>query len=504
MSTISKAIIEELITNIATGNSVYYAFASSLFPITANTLTQTYSDYNINFISDWGMLFGKKISNTDIISVISNIPWVSNTVYTSYDNTIDIINSANPEFYVITSPTVGGGYNIYKCIDNANGAPSTIPPSLIQQNSFTTLDGYTWRYLTTISSESYLKFATASYVPIYPNTAISSTAYKNSGIEKVVIVNGGNGYSTSYNTGTIQSVVNNTLIQIGNASSLDTYSLSSIYISNNAYTSELKNITSYVSNTAGNWVYLDSALNPNNVTTNSKYIISPRVVFTSDADAAPQAYSVVNVYSNSISSIVMVQQGYGITWANVNIVTNQVATQTANVYAVIPPAGGHGADPETELWVQGFALSFSFANSENANVATNVNYDVIGVVKNPYAISNTYSNSGIIYTANAFNQVLQANISPTGTYNVGTQVTGVTSNALGTVVFSNSSVIYLTGDKYFANGEYITNGISSSQITINKRASVYSKGIKPLYVQNINNVTRSNTQTESFKLIIQT
>ena len=117
MSTISKAIIEELITNIATGNSVYYAFASSLFPITANTLTQTYSDYNINFISDWGMLFGKKISNTDIISVISNIPWVSNTVYTSYDNTIDIINSANPEFYVITSPTVGGGYNIYKCID---------------------------------------------------------------------------------------------------------------------------------------------------------------------------------------------------------------------------------------------------------------------------------------------------------------------------------------------------------------------------------------------------
>ena len=125
-------------------------------------------------------------------------------------------------------------------------------------------------------------------------------------------------------------------------------------------------------------------------------------------------------------------------------------------------------------------------------------------MKNPYEISNTYSNSGVLYTANAFNQVLQTNIFPPVTFPTGTLVMGTSSNAVGTVAFSNTSVLYLTGDKYFSNGEYVTNGSNTTQITINKRASVYTKGIKPLYIQNISNVTRSNTQTESYKLIIQT
>ena len=510
MSTLSKAIIGELIVNISTGNSNYYAFASNPVP-TTSTANQSYSDYAINFISDWGMLFGKKIANTDLSSVITNIPWIPNSVYASYDNTVDIINSANPAFYVVTSPLVGGGYNIYKCIDNANNSNSVYMPSLVQQNSFTTQDGYTWKYITTISSESYLKFAAQGFIPIYPNTAISSTAYKNSGIEKVVIVYGGNGYSVSYNTGIIQSVANTTLVQIANnANILDTYSLSSIYISNNVNTSELKNITSYVSNTTGNWVYLDTPLNPSNVTTNSKYIISPRVVLTSDAEGTPYAYSVVNTASGNgsgaISSIVMIDEGYGMTWANVSIVTNQTSITPANVYAIVPPAGGHGADPEIELLVRGFSLSFSFANSQsNTIVTSNANYNVIGILKNPYAINATsFSNSGILYTANTFNQILQANTLTTATFTVGGQVTGTTSNALGTVVFSNSSVVYLTGDKYFANGEYITDGSNTTQINIFNRAAVYTKAIKPIYAQNISNVTRSDTETESFKIIIQT
>jgi len=502
MSTVSKAIIEELITNISTGNSAYYAFASNPVPITGNAISETYDDYTVNFISDWQMLFGKKITNNDIIPVILDFPYVANIVYSYYDNHNPYLEASN--FYVRTSPIVGGGYNIYKCIDNSNGTPSLYAPAQIQQNAFTTADGYVWRYITTISSESYLKFAASGYIPIYPNTAISSVAYQNSGIDKVVIVNGGNGYSVSYNTGTIQSIVNTTLVQISsNASSLDTYSMSSIYITG-SYAAELKTISSYVSNISGNWVYLNSPLNPNNVTTTSSYIISPSVVFTSDADAAPLAYSVVNTISSSISNIIMVDGGFGMTWANVNIVTNQTSIKPAQAYAIIPPAGGHGADPETELYVQGFGLSFSFANTESSNVITTTNYNKIGIIKNPYSINATsYGNSGILFTANAFNQVLQANITPSTLYTVGSQVTGLTSNALGTVVFSNSTVLYLTGDKYFSNGEYITDGNNASQIAINNRASVYTKGIKPLYIQNINNVVRSNTQTESYKLIIQ-
>ena len=53
-------------------------------------------------------------------------------------------------FYVVTD-----AFNIYKCLDNSNGAVSTFDPSTIgtptQQGSFETADGYKWRYITSIS-----------------------------------------------------------------------------------------------------------------------------------------------------------------------------------------------------------------------------------------------------------------------------------------------------------------------------------------------------------------
>ena len=57
----------------------------------------------------------------------------------------------------------------------------------------------------------------------------------------------------------------------------------------------------------------------------------------------------------------------------------------------------------------------------------------------------------------------------------------------------------------FVDGEGVANGagVLVANITINTLGDIYATDIKPLYVQNINNVNRSNTQTESFKLVIQ-
>jgi len=81
----------------------------------------------------------------------------------------------------------------------------------------------------------------------------------------------------------------------------------------------------------------------------------------------------------------------------------------------------------------------------------------------------------------------------------------MTSNAHGTVAFSNGSHIWLTGDKFFSNSEFIlsANGLVSAQISINTKGDLYAKDIEPLYIQNIDNVTRSNTQTESYKIVIE-
>ena len=127
---------------------------------------------------------------------------------------------------------------------------------------------------------------------------------------------------------------------------------------------------------------------------------------------------------------------------------------------------------------------------------------MIGILKKPYNLNNSTFAKGNIYTDDTFSQVLIANVSLT--YSVGELVTGATSGCLGKVVFSNNSQVHLVGDKKFANGENIiaSNGAVTT-LDIKSRAQVYSKDLLPMYIQNINSITRSNTQSESYTIIVQ-
>jgi hypothetical protein len=63
----------------------------------------------------------------------------------------------------------------------------------------------------------------------------------------------------------------------------------------------------------------------------------------------------------------------------------------------------------------------------------------------------------------------------------------------------------LTGDKKFANNEFIANrdGSTTATIIINTLGDVYTKGMTPLYVENITDVQRTAGSSESFKLIVK-
>jgi hypothetical protein len=88
---------------------------------------------------------------------------------------------------------------------------------------------------------------------------------------------------------------------------------------------------------------------------------------------------------------------------------------------------------------------------------------------------------------------------------VGEQLVGQSSKARGTVAFSNSTVVYLTGDKTFANAEYVisSNTNQTTQIIINTLGDIYTKDLSPIYIQNIIDVTRNSSQTEKYKLIVE-
>lgn len=504
-----KALFDEIIDNIQSNTSHYYAFAAHTTPYTSSAPAVTEDDYTTSFINDWTMIFGKKLYSYDIIPVVQKNIWASNTVYHRYDNTSNTLFTNNI-FYAVSEPTVvGGNYNIYKCIDNANGSPSTIDPGTIgtptQVTTFTTSDNYKWRYICSVSTSNYNKFATDDYIPVYTNPNISSTANLYAGVEVVMIANGGSGYE-NYHNGTVRGVVNTTYIQIDtNASNIPQYyNNNSIYFYNTlSATAQIKKIVNYVVVGGNHFVQLETAANTDNISADvTHYKISPTVVFNTDGNK-PSAYSVVNSVSNSISNVVILDIGSDVSRADVSIESGLYGSG-ANMYAIVPPPGGHGFNPVSELNSKGIGIAFNFSNTESNTILTSTLYNKIGLIKNPYILEANTS-KGNRYYANTFSQILKAQTSPMYTFTVGQTLTGQTSEAKGIVVFANATHFYMTGDKHFIDGEGIANssGSYTTDIIIDEIGDVYTKDIVPIYVQNINNVNRSNTQTEAFKLVIE-
>ena len=500
-----KAIIDSIIAGINANTAQYYAFAANpvAYPASVPTLTED----DMSSVTDFNTTieFGKKLANSDFAYMIRNIVWTANTRYDRYDNTISLANS---DYYVIAPPSiVGGDYLVFKCIDNNSNGLSTEVPDQLQTQSFTKADSYIWRYVASISSAHYSKFATTDFVPLYSNSSVIADADQNAGIEVVVVANGGTGYAC-YHDGHVQSVVNTTVIQIETDASNDNdfYVNNAIYIYNDiSVGGQLLTIADYVSNTTGKWVYLASAANTSSITTGvTNYKISPRLVFDHDGTSDPAGYTTINTTSNSITGAVIIDPGTSISRASVSIASNTVYGSGANLYCIAPPPGGHGSDVFSELHVTGLGIAFQFSGTESNTISGVVPYNKIGVVTNLYSL-NANNTKGTAFSSNTFSQVLQGTVSPSATFTVGDTVTGNTSGAVGQVAFSNSSTIMLTGDKDFANGEYITssNGDVTTALTITTRGDIYAKSINPIYVQNTDNIQRSNTQNEAFKIIVK-
>jgi hypothetical protein len=266
-------------------------------------------------------------------------------------------------------------------------------------------------------------------------------------------------------------------------------------------------ITNYIVNSIGNWVYTNNTINAASITPGvSTYKISPAIMFNTDGIIQPLAYSTINTSSNSVNAVVMINTGKNITRANIYLTSNSYYGNGAQLYPICPPKGGHGYNPAVELDIQGYSIYNTFSNSEANTIPTNITYSGIGIIKNPYIMNVDTTKGSNLYPNTAFNQVLTTNTTITNIFSIGDQVLGSNSGALGIVALSNTSVLYLVGDTGFSNNEIVvsqSNNSITANICINSIGNIYTKDLSPLYVQTVNSVTRSNTQNEAFKLIIQ-
>jgi len=510
--TYKKAMYDELVDSIKGNTSQYYAFASHPIPLPANTSPPAVSndDYSVDFLNNWHMLFGKRLQAKDLAPIVFKNLWTPGQIWDKYDNTSQTLYSNN-RFYCLAPPTdPEGDYYFYKCIDNNNGKPSTKNPASIgtpmQPTTFETVDDYKWRYICKISVDDFAKFSTADFAPIFPDPVIVADAMSYSCIDNIIVANSGIGYET-YHDGVVESITNTTVIEISNTA----YNQSQHYVNNAIYfyndttsTGQIFGVKDYFISNLRKFVLLDSPANTDIISPGTtRYSIAPKVVIESDG-VSPLARSIINATANSVNNIIILSPGSDITWCNVSIQSNTNYGYGVNVYAIVPPPGGHGSKPAIELNMQGYGINITFSKNEGNTIPTDgVLYNKVGIIKDPYSLANNAS-KGTYFNNDTFNQLLVANVQYT--FQRGQSIFGANTGSRGYVVFANSTQMWLTGDKTFVNGETLknANGTLQGKITsIVHLGDIYTKELTPLYAQNINNIERSNKQSETYKLVLR-
>jgi hypothetical protein len=448
----------------------------------------------------------KKINASDARRVVPRRKWSSGTTYDMYRNDYSRTNTAAvsgaTNLYAATYFVLNTDYRVYECLqngtdpDNPNGKPSLDEPTftdLEPRSAGTSGDGYIWKYLYTIKPSDIVKFESTDYIPVPADweTSSDNAAVRDNAVD-----------------GSIKTVIiNNAGVGIGTADAVYT----KVPIKGNGSGAECT------------------------VTINS---------------------------SSQVSDVTVSTQGSGYTYGSVDLVAGGVPTGTTRpvLDVIIPPPGGHGANIYRELGAYNVLLYSRIENdNQNPDFITGNQIARVGLVCNPQAFDSTSllsvdkatacaalrlsgaGYSSATFTADAYvTQTIATGTTAAGRVVSYDQTTGVLKywqdkalagfNTVGAAVteptygfklnaFTSSpdtggslTIVPSTGsnlaiDTSFTGvstvinsrtyylGQEFTNGIGNPEV------KKYSGNI--IYVDNRPSITRSSTQKEDIKIILQ-
>ena len=376
-------------------NTNYYVFVGQPTPYTggdANVAVPTNSLQDVITDTYDEMVFGKRVTASDVAYMTKRYVWTSGTVYAQYDDTDTTLDSK--AYYVAVDEKAN--FHVYLCLNNNNGSASTEQPRYNDTSPddtfFQTSDGYEWRYMYTVPKTTWDKFSTKDYMPVVNSAAASGNAVAGA-IDHIEIVSGGQRYD-NHISGRFDStdlrVSGNTLLYSisANGSSVNGfYTGSVLYITEGTGKGQYKTIDNYLIANTSKRVVVNSAFSTA-LDTTSRYEITPKVkVYGSGNETADaEARALINTASsNTVYKIEMLSRGAGYTKATANVfaASNVGVTNTASLQVVIPPFGGHASDPVKELAAKVLCVSVDLSNSENSTVSTNNDFRTIGLMRNP-------------------------------------------------------------------------------------------------------------------------
>jgi len=437
-------------------NSAYYVFVGkhqtypsgdTTIPDLTNSVDETLYD------SYTDMVFGKRVTASDVKSMIPRYNWVSGTYYDAYRSDVDLTDK---QFYVVVKEAA---YNVFKCLDNNGNAASIYAPSIHNTSAddefYSTADGYVWKYMYSIDTSTFAKFATADYIPVVANTYVTGNAVAGA-VDVIVVDFAGSSYHTTFaNTFSVTDIaVGGDPIKYNlaeNASSSNNfYNGSFLYITSGTGYGQGKKIVDYVVIGSDKTVTLESAFTTRPDST-STYEISPYVLITGDGSGAVARAVVNTAVANTIDRVEIITRGSGYTYVTATVTGNTGgSSNSAIVRAVLGPKGGHGSNVDYELGCKSLCFSVTFANTEGSTIPVANDFRSVGLLKDPLFKSVELTLSDI-----------------SGAFTIGETITQTVTGATGEAADFNASLLVLTNvSGEFAAGEEIEGDESTATANV--------------------------------------
>ena len=487
------------------------------------------------------MIALKRLIRDNSTLAIPRFNWTSGTLYAQYDDrdpelhlhpTQQDIADANlggyeaGPIYVITSQ-----FHVFKCLSNGNGALSTVEPTLPGGDPWTvtTSDGYTWKFLLTVTSSNISKFLTDAWIPISkigaPDVAddgsnqwdVENDAVDGS-INVVHIDSPGNGYKfvqdskTSLGGGALTINLEPEAGITDVAEAVAGFADCTVYITAGTGAGQSRVIDSYdftneIATVTAAWSTVPDVT--------SVYSIWPTATISGNGTGA-LVRPIVNTTTQQIDEVVILNQGSGYRAASIDIIGG---LDTGGTHAVLHPAiapiGGHGKDAECELDARYVMMSTKLDfNEEDFPVAND--YRQVGILRNVTdfggTVLSTENNRSAVKTLNLINvsagggglfqpdELFSSDLDATVKGAV-IDYTPTTATE-GTLTFWQDR---LTDFNPFSAGDTITATPSGAQgeidSIVDEEVNKYDGDL--IYIENRRPILRAPNQIEDIKIIIE-
>jgi hypothetical protein len=148
------------------------------------------------------MFVAKQITSANISPVTQRFDWTKGTIYDYYQDNVDMFATDSSGLLVKTFYVRNRYDQVFKCLWNNNGQPSTDEP-YFQPGTYNTnnvyvsgIDGYKWKYIYTVDIGNKTKFMDSIWmpVPLGSNTPNPNTTAGIGSIDVVNVMNGGSNY----------------------------------------------------------------------------------------------------------------------------------------------------------------------------------------------------------------------------------------------------------------------------------------------------------------------